>query len=302
MGNAIYRDLVQALVMVEVDNFYSVPHVYRYQSGGRLGNQQIMKRQLVSLREYLAHTFPLSVPASRYRLFELPTLLTLLVQHGPGRAYRRGSTGRGSPPRRATPGGPAGAKLGLYDEVKGRGVRVELDEDVERSSGASLSGSALTSDSRFMWYRWQNAGCPAGPVSSASRAPLYCIGNSLYRQAKKDTALRCLERTCWDGQSRPSRFSLGKRPVVSSGRGPPAAAAHGSTPAPPHLPPLRACSAAPDIDRALSSASASRSAQLLVQLGEVVACERLTHPVVDGLAQRSAHHIRQRALGIPHRL
>ena len=36
MGNAVYRDLVQALVMVEVEHiFLAVPQTYRYKSGGR---------------------------------------------------------------------------------------------------------------------------------------------------------------------------------------------------------------------------------------------------------------------------
>ena len=37
MGNAIYRDLIQGLVMVEVDFLtLAVPNSYKYQSGGRL--------------------------------------------------------------------------------------------------------------------------------------------------------------------------------------------------------------------------------------------------------------------------
>lgn len=36
MGNAIYRDLVQAMVMVQVDHLcLAVPNGYRYKSGGR---------------------------------------------------------------------------------------------------------------------------------------------------------------------------------------------------------------------------------------------------------------------------
>jgi hypothetical protein len=36
MGNAIYRDLVQALVMVQVDHLVlAVPNLYKYQSGGK---------------------------------------------------------------------------------------------------------------------------------------------------------------------------------------------------------------------------------------------------------------------------
>ncbi len=36
MGNAVYRDLIQALVMVEMAHlFLAVPQVYRYKSGGR---------------------------------------------------------------------------------------------------------------------------------------------------------------------------------------------------------------------------------------------------------------------------
>lgn len=36
MGNAVYRDLVQALVMVELDHLIlAVPNGYRYQSGGK---------------------------------------------------------------------------------------------------------------------------------------------------------------------------------------------------------------------------------------------------------------------------
>jgi hypothetical protein len=36
MGNAVYRDLVQALVMVEVDTLLlAVPNVYKFKSGGR---------------------------------------------------------------------------------------------------------------------------------------------------------------------------------------------------------------------------------------------------------------------------
>ena len=37
MGNAIYRDLIQALVMVEMDHlFLAVPKTYRYNTGGRV--------------------------------------------------------------------------------------------------------------------------------------------------------------------------------------------------------------------------------------------------------------------------
>ena len=36
MGNAIYRDLIQALVMVETDHlFLAVPNAYRYMSRGK---------------------------------------------------------------------------------------------------------------------------------------------------------------------------------------------------------------------------------------------------------------------------
>jgi hypothetical protein len=36
MGNAVYRDLIQALVMVELDHLIlAVPNGYRYQSGGK---------------------------------------------------------------------------------------------------------------------------------------------------------------------------------------------------------------------------------------------------------------------------
>jgi hypothetical protein len=36
MGNAIYRDLIQALVMVQVDHLVlAVSNVYKYQSGGK---------------------------------------------------------------------------------------------------------------------------------------------------------------------------------------------------------------------------------------------------------------------------
>jgi hypothetical protein len=36
MGNAVYRDLIQALVMVEVDVLaLAVPNGYRYKSGGK---------------------------------------------------------------------------------------------------------------------------------------------------------------------------------------------------------------------------------------------------------------------------
>jgi hypothetical protein len=36
MGNAVYRDLVQALVMVQVDHLIlAVPNSYKYRSGGR---------------------------------------------------------------------------------------------------------------------------------------------------------------------------------------------------------------------------------------------------------------------------
>jgi hypothetical protein len=37
MGNAIYRDLIQALVMVQVDHLIlAVSNAYKYQSGGKL--------------------------------------------------------------------------------------------------------------------------------------------------------------------------------------------------------------------------------------------------------------------------
>jgi hypothetical protein len=36
MGNAVYRDLIQALVMVQVDILaLAVPNEYKYKSGGR---------------------------------------------------------------------------------------------------------------------------------------------------------------------------------------------------------------------------------------------------------------------------
>jgi hypothetical protein len=36
MGNAVYRDLIQAMVMVRVDHLcLAVPNIYKYQSGGR---------------------------------------------------------------------------------------------------------------------------------------------------------------------------------------------------------------------------------------------------------------------------
>jgi hypothetical protein len=36
MGNAVYRDLIQALVMVQVDTlFLAVPNAYKYKTGGR---------------------------------------------------------------------------------------------------------------------------------------------------------------------------------------------------------------------------------------------------------------------------
>ena len=36
MGNAVYRDLIQALVMVQVDHLVlAVPNSYKYMSGGR---------------------------------------------------------------------------------------------------------------------------------------------------------------------------------------------------------------------------------------------------------------------------
>ena len=36
MGNAVYRDLIQALVMVELDHLIlAVPNGYRYQRGGK---------------------------------------------------------------------------------------------------------------------------------------------------------------------------------------------------------------------------------------------------------------------------
>lgn len=37
MGNAVYRDLIQALVMVDLDCLcLAVPQQYKYKSGGRL--------------------------------------------------------------------------------------------------------------------------------------------------------------------------------------------------------------------------------------------------------------------------
>ena len=36
MGNAVYRDLIQAMVMVQVDHLIlAVPNIYKYQSGGK---------------------------------------------------------------------------------------------------------------------------------------------------------------------------------------------------------------------------------------------------------------------------
>ena len=40
MGNAIYRDLIQALVMVQVEHLVlAVSNVYRYQSGGKAASR-----------------------------------------------------------------------------------------------------------------------------------------------------------------------------------------------------------------------------------------------------------------------
>lgn len=44
MGNAVYRDLIEALVMVELDCLVlAIPNRYRYQSGGRSTRVKIMK-------------------------------------------------------------------------------------------------------------------------------------------------------------------------------------------------------------------------------------------------------------------
>lgn len=64
MGNAVYRDLIQALVMVEMDHLVlAVPNAYRYQSSGRTVTSQDY-RNTVSIAEALYGHSRITMPFS----------------------------------------------------------------------------------------------------------------------------------------------------------------------------------------------------------------------------------------------
>lgn len=57
MGNAVYRDLVQALVMVEVDYLaLAVPNAYKYKSGGRTAYSADYENALRVVETLFAHS------------------------------------------------------------------------------------------------------------------------------------------------------------------------------------------------------------------------------------------------------
>lgn len=62
MGNAVYRDLIQALVMVQVDTLYlAVPNAYKYKTSGRpsVSNDYDKARNVMeTLYSHTRFTFP----------------------------------------------------------------------------------------------------------------------------------------------------------------------------------------------------------------------------------------------------
>lgn len=57
MGNAIYRDLVQALVMVQVDHLImAVSNIYKYRSGGRAASSSDYKNTCAVAEALYSHT------------------------------------------------------------------------------------------------------------------------------------------------------------------------------------------------------------------------------------------------------
>jgi hypothetical protein len=57
MGNAVYRDLIQAMVMVQVDHLcLAVPNEYRYSSGGKPSISQDYKNTLAVVDALYGHS------------------------------------------------------------------------------------------------------------------------------------------------------------------------------------------------------------------------------------------------------
>ena len=57
MGNAVYRDLVQALVMVDMDHlFLAVPRLYRYNASGRRTSSRDYENTVAVAQALYAHT------------------------------------------------------------------------------------------------------------------------------------------------------------------------------------------------------------------------------------------------------
>lgn len=57
MGNAVYRDLIQALVMVQLDTlFLAVPNAYKYKTGGRLATSNDYNNARKVIETLFSHT------------------------------------------------------------------------------------------------------------------------------------------------------------------------------------------------------------------------------------------------------
>jgi len=57
MGNAVYRDLIQALVMVDVEHLLlAVPQLYHYNAGGRLTSSKDYENTLAVAQALYAHS------------------------------------------------------------------------------------------------------------------------------------------------------------------------------------------------------------------------------------------------------
>ena len=57
MGNAVYRDLIQALIMVQVDHLVlAVPNAYKYKSGGRSVSSNDYSNTVAVATAFYGHT------------------------------------------------------------------------------------------------------------------------------------------------------------------------------------------------------------------------------------------------------
>ena len=67
MGNAIYLDLIQALVMVQVDHLVlAVSNIYKYRTGGRAASSSDYKTRVQSLKRGIPTRGSACPPASRW--------------------------------------------------------------------------------------------------------------------------------------------------------------------------------------------------------------------------------------------